>query len=163
MSQVSIREITREACAAAGQPIAEVMGKSRKAALCRVRERIWLQAYEAGYSSVRIGRVFDRDHTSILHGIRNARPPSEGGVAFQPGHVSETGLLDQTARQALGTPQSGPNPNGSHEDHVRADERLQVTSAPHKTGRALSDDTPVLAETLRSRPATRSQTNPSAE
>lgn len=73
MTQVSIRQITREACAATGQPIPDIMGKSRKAALCRVRERIWLQAHEAGFSSVQIGRVFKRDHTSILHGIRNAR------------------------------------------------------------------------------------------
>lgn len=73
MTQVSIREMTRETCAATGQPIPEVMGKSRRAELCRIRERIWLRAYEAGFSSVQIGRVFKRDHTSILHGIRNAR------------------------------------------------------------------------------------------
>lgn len=76
MTQVSIRQITREACAATGQPIPDIMGKSRKAVLCRVRERIWLQAHEAGFSSVQIGRVFKRDHTSILHGIRNARQKS---------------------------------------------------------------------------------------
>ena len=73
MTVISIREMTREACAAAGQSIPDIMGKSRKAALCRIRERIWLQAHEAGFSSVQIGRVFNCDHTSILHGIRNAR------------------------------------------------------------------------------------------
>lgn len=84
MSRVSIRDMAHEACAAANHPIAEVMGKSRKAALCRIRERIWLWAYEAGYSSVHIGRVFDRDHTSILHGIRNARRAVEDDQAGQP-------------------------------------------------------------------------------
>lgn len=73
MAHISIREMTRQACAETGQPIPEIMGKSRKAELCRVRERIWLRAHEAGFSSAQIGRVFKRDHTSILHGIRNAR------------------------------------------------------------------------------------------
>jgi chromosomal replication initiation ATPase DnaA len=37
------------------------------------RQEFMLAAHEAGYSMPEIGRFLNRDHTTILHGIRQAR------------------------------------------------------------------------------------------
>ena len=53
----------------------EVFNTSRKQRICDVRFEIWVGMREAGYSLAQIGRLFDKDHTTILSGIRsyNAR------------------------------------------------------------------------------------------
>lgn len=69
--RMSIREMVRLASNDTGIPMADLLGPSRKAKLCRIREAVYLTARKRGYSLPQIGRVFHRDHTSILQGIRN--------------------------------------------------------------------------------------------
>lgn len=68
-----IRAIAKHVCAEAGMKIPDIMGRSREAHLCRVRELIWFIAHENGVSLPQIGRVFGRDHTTILNGLRNEK------------------------------------------------------------------------------------------
>lgn len=49
----------------------EIVGKSRKQKICEVRFEIWSDLQLAGYSLPQIGRLFNKDHTTILSGIRS--------------------------------------------------------------------------------------------
>lgn len=69
--RATVRQIASQVCAETGTSYAEVMGSNRAACLCRVREVIYYMATREGFSSPQIGRVFRRDHTTILSGLRN--------------------------------------------------------------------------------------------
>jgi len=49
----------------------EILGKSRKQKVCEVRFEIWNDLQQAGYSLPQIGRLFNKDHTTVLSGIRS--------------------------------------------------------------------------------------------
>ena len=66
-----IRQFTLDVCSDAGVEAYIVMGRNRTAAICRLRELIWYRAHAEGYSLNQIGRVFGRDHTTVMHGVRN--------------------------------------------------------------------------------------------
>lgn len=52
---------------------AEVCGKLRTPHVCRARFEIWLRlAEDHGWSSVTIGVLWDRDHSTVLSGIKRA-------------------------------------------------------------------------------------------
>lgn len=55
------------------QPEAGIIGKTRYRRLTVPRFFAWLLMHEAGFSMPRIGADFDRDHTTIFHGINRAR------------------------------------------------------------------------------------------
>ena len=65
--------IAKQVSAETGVRLADIMGRSRLAYLCRIRELIWFIAHENGASLAQIGRVFGRDHTTVMSGIRNER------------------------------------------------------------------------------------------
>lgn len=69
--RISIRDMIRQASDQTGIPMDELMGPSHRAELCRIRELIYAAARRQGYSLPQIGRVFRRDHTTILSGLRN--------------------------------------------------------------------------------------------
>ncbi len=69
--RATIRQFARNVCAEAGVSIHIVMGRNRTPAICRLRELIWYRAHAEGYSLNQIGQVFGRDHTTVMHGIRN--------------------------------------------------------------------------------------------
>ena len=71
--RASIRQITREVCEEAEIPVCLVLGPGRDAHLCRVRETIYDIATRHGFSLTQIGRVFQRDHTTVMSGLRNIR------------------------------------------------------------------------------------------
>ena len=48
-------------------------GPSRLKNDCHARQDAWLEIYHEGYSMPRIGRFFNRDHTTVLHGIKAAK------------------------------------------------------------------------------------------
>lgn len=50
----------------------EIMGRSRMAYVARARRHCWLEFYRRGYSSCQIGRIFDRDHSTVLYGLKLA-------------------------------------------------------------------------------------------
>ena len=53
-----------------GVTMAELMGVSRRQKYCIARREIWRVLRDQGISLPRIGRMFNRDHTTILHGLR---------------------------------------------------------------------------------------------
>jgi len=47
----------------------KIFGKSRKEEFCAVRYMIWAKLSGRGHSSACIGKAFNRDHSTILHGL----------------------------------------------------------------------------------------------
>jgi chromosomal replication initiation ATPase DnaA len=47
----------------------EVMGSSRRATVSRARQAVMADLRARGWSSVKIGRLLHRHHTTVLHGI----------------------------------------------------------------------------------------------
>lgn len=61
------------ACIAAanhGVTIAQIMGEGRQRPIVRARWEMWERLYRDGLSAASIGRMTNRDHTVVLHGIR---------------------------------------------------------------------------------------------
>ena len=54
-----------------GKHWTDVFSTSRKQEICQVRFEIWSDMKDAGYSLPQIGRLFNKDHTTVLSGIRN--------------------------------------------------------------------------------------------
>ena len=72
-SRATVRQIAQQVCEVTGANYAAIMGPNRAAHLCRVREVIYYIATREGFSLPQIGRVFGRDHTTILSGLRNEK------------------------------------------------------------------------------------------
>lgn len=59
---------------ASGVSVEEIRGKSREKTIVDARHAIWFICFEElGFSSGDIGRWYDRDHTSILHGVKRLK------------------------------------------------------------------------------------------
>lgn len=71
--RATVREIARQVCEETGHSYAAVMGKSRLAADCRVRELVCYIANRNGVPLAQIGRILRRDHTTIMHAVRNEK------------------------------------------------------------------------------------------
>lgn len=65
------RAIAKQVSAETGVRLADIMGRSRLAYLCRIRELVCYIANRNGISHSQIGRVLRRDHTTIMHAVRN--------------------------------------------------------------------------------------------
>ena len=52
-----------------GMTVEELTGKSRKSLLCAARQAYWLHLHSQGYGYSATGRMFNRSHSTILHGI----------------------------------------------------------------------------------------------
>jgi hypothetical protein len=48
----------------------DIMSRSRIAPVARARRSVWLHFHRRGYSSCEIGRIFGRDHSTVLFGIK---------------------------------------------------------------------------------------------
>lgn len=48
----------------------EIVRPDRRAMVCRARFAVFAACNDAGFSSAEIGRYFNRDHTTVLHGIQ---------------------------------------------------------------------------------------------
>lgn len=69
------RTILKEVCERRGFGVLDILGPSRRDAVCRVRDEA-IRAVANGrpdLSLPAIGRIFKRDHTSILHSLRKTR------------------------------------------------------------------------------------------
>lgn len=51
-------------------PIEEIRGQSRVRPVAWARQSVYYAAHMNGVSLSEIGKYFNRDHTSVLHGIR---------------------------------------------------------------------------------------------
>lgn len=56
-----------------GYTLEDILGKSKLKALVAVRRKciIWLRG--KGYSTTEIGRIMNRDHTTIVHSLQKSR------------------------------------------------------------------------------------------
>jgi chromosomal replication initiator protein len=70
----TIHSIALEVAREYGVLLRELRGMGREKDLCRARWDAWYRCKRIGKSSTVIGRYFgDRDHATVLHGIRQMR------------------------------------------------------------------------------------------
>ena len=74
--------LAEEVCSARGVLLHEILGASRSRSLVRARHELWWRIRhlpDRCYSSPEIGRLFGRDHSTLLAGIEahatRTRPP----------------------------------------------------------------------------------------
>jgi hypothetical protein len=65
-----VRPLVTELARAAGVEPADVLGRTHRAKVVRVRHEAWRRLHAMKYSTVQIGRMFDRDHTAVMYGLR---------------------------------------------------------------------------------------------
>lgn len=70
--------IVEAVCAETGVPDYEILGESRIREFVRARQYAMWKCREQGYSFPEIGRVFNRDHTTIIHGCNVINEIMEG-------------------------------------------------------------------------------------
>ena len=51
-------------------PLTEIIRKNKEVHVCNCRQMIWMILNRRGYSFTAIGKVFKRDHASIINGVR---------------------------------------------------------------------------------------------
>lgn len=70
----TMREISEAVAARYGLPIEQLKGPDRKRSVAWARQEAFDAIYATGrYSLPQIGRYFNRDHTTVLHGVRRVR------------------------------------------------------------------------------------------
>lgn len=65
----TLRQIAEEVAVQTGISADDMLSRSRKLPVRRARWHIWKRLAERGWSSMRIGKVWNFDHTTILHGL----------------------------------------------------------------------------------------------
>ena len=68
-----LAETARLVAAEHGVTLAEMLGRRHVTQYARARQKLWAIAYEQIPSLMVLGDIFDRDHTTILAGIRAHR------------------------------------------------------------------------------------------
>ena len=69
----SIESIAQTVARETGLPVTDIMGASRTIPIAHARQEAMRRAYRTGqFSTTQIGRVFGRDHTTVIHGINAA-------------------------------------------------------------------------------------------
>ena len=91
--------IVRAVAAERGFTVETILGRGRSRPIVAVRWEVWRRLHDAGWSSVAIGRAFDRDHTTILHALRGVATPGATALsAPEPGPPPEwQRLADEVA------------------------------------------------------------------
>lgn len=73
----SVRRVVEAIATRTGIPAVRIVSQSRNQACVAARHWAFFELQQAGFSLTQIGRMFKKDHTTILHGIRK--------------HISRTG------------------------------------------------------------------------
>lgn len=67
-------DLVAEICREHHVPIAEVLSRRRNAPIAAVRKVVWAELYhDRGLSYPDIGRLFGRDHSTVLFGVRQVK------------------------------------------------------------------------------------------
>lgn len=69
-ARLIVLELISESAERVGLSIRKVMSDDRTAPAVQARHWAMYEAYHQGCTQPQIGRVFDLDHTTILHGIK---------------------------------------------------------------------------------------------
>lgn len=56
-----------------GIPAEDILGRGRDAQVVAARHRLWAMLHDAGISYSSLGKVLDRDHTTVLYAVRKVR------------------------------------------------------------------------------------------
>lgn len=74
MSAAAIRGRARELAGIIGSkhgiPTADILGRGRRADIASARRELYVALWRDGFSIADVGRILERDHTTILHGMR---------------------------------------------------------------------------------------------
>jgi chromosomal replication initiator protein len=72
------------AAKAVGTPVDVLVGDNRARPLSHARWAVMLALWNAGWSTMRIGRALgNRDHTTVMHGLKKARELREVDADFE--------------------------------------------------------------------------------
>lgn len=72
-----ILSIAESVTTVTGVSVEAMLGRCRMARISDARQRLWASLWRMGWSIGELGRVFDRDHTTIMHGLRRVVPGHE--------------------------------------------------------------------------------------
>lgn len=91
-------------CLKHGMGRKDILGPSHYYEICRVRyEFAWLLKFNMGLSLTRIGQILNRDHTTILHGLR--QHAKRNGLPRPPVQPRNPSLLERTLQLHLAHPE----------------------------------------------------------
>lgn len=79
---IRVRDIIAQASDATLTPVQDILGKSRFQPHVRVRFAVCMVARENGRSLCEIGRILNRDHTTILNAVRRGDELEARGGEF---------------------------------------------------------------------------------
>lgn len=65
-----VRQAIRDVSAATGVSVDDLLGRGRRRKITQARQLAMFIAREKGAAYSAIARVFGRDHTTIIHGVR---------------------------------------------------------------------------------------------
>jgi hypothetical protein len=69
--QTPAREAVRAVSSRTSVPVAEILGRNRRPPIVAARhEAVWRVRLVTGWSLPRLGKFFKRDHTTVLHSLR---------------------------------------------------------------------------------------------
>jgi hypothetical protein len=124
--QTPAREALRAVSTRTRVPIADIFGRNRRPAIAAARhEAIWRVRLVTGWSLPRLGRFFKRDHTTVLHSIREMKRRS----AHDP--ELRTYMISLSLSQIIGA----PTPSTSfHFPFAPTPPNLRLTSEGEKDG-----------------------------
>ena len=69
-SESKANRIQREIATRHGMTVDAMKGHSREARFAKARWEVMVALRDEGFSMPRIGRILNRDHTTVLHGLR---------------------------------------------------------------------------------------------
>ena len=70
-------EVVKDCARVCGLTVAQVMSKSRKAEFVEARWLAYAILYPMGYGLISIGRIFNRDHGTVLNGLKKMQDMKE--------------------------------------------------------------------------------------
>lgn len=70
LREMKVLAVAEDVSAQTGIPLAAITGQSRLRYVAHARQLCFFIAHRSGFTLPEIGRVFSRDHTTVLHGIR---------------------------------------------------------------------------------------------
>jgi chromosomal replication initiation ATPase DnaA len=65
-------EMARKVAEAHGVALREMFSPIREGPIVRARWDCWARLHSHGLTAKQIGRIFDRDHSTVLHGLKRA-------------------------------------------------------------------------------------------
>lgn len=67
---IAVYTIAREVAQGYRIPESVILGRNRSPAVVEARQLVMYRAHKAGFSSVQIGAALERDHATVLNGIK---------------------------------------------------------------------------------------------